>query len=163
LIRRRTKSCQPRFQTASFTRVVALAKGIEPLASRSRHFGCGRNSVGVSDRRAHEITIRSPAPIVSLQPRIQRSVAQLVISAPDRCNESRASENARPQFRNAGDEPNAVATRRPDPAPGLAQAPPVQAGRVERPAGVGRPGGGLFPWWSISAFAKIDPWFSLKA
>jgi hypothetical protein len=45
----------------------------------------------VSDRRAHEITIRSPAPIVSVQPRIHRSVAQLVRAVPTRGVTSRRS------------------------------------------------------------------------
>ena len=41
LIRRRTKSCRPRFQAASFTR-VALTKGIEQLLSTNRLFRFGQ-------------------------------------------------------------------------------------------------------------------------
>ena len=45
----------------------------------------------------------------------------------------------------ADDARGRAGARRPDRAPGLAQDPPVRAGRGERPAGVGRPGGGSLP------------------
>src|SRR5262245_43293433 len=46
-----------------------------------------------------------------------------------------------PQLRETGDEPNGAGTRRPDQTPGVAQGPPIRAGRHERPTAVGGPGG----------------------
>ena len=71
-----------------------------------------------------------------------REFKRPVVLPPNWHNWSRASQEFRAKYGDRGDTTSRATTRRLNPAPGLAQDPPVQAGRVERPAGVGRPGGG---------------------
>ena len=52
---------------------------------------------------------------------------------------------SRPRQGDADEARGSGGARRPDWPPGLAQDPPVRAGRGERPTGVGRPGGGALP------------------
>src|SRR5262249_60903306 len=52
---------------------------------------------------------------------------------------------SRPRQGEADEARGRGGARRPDWPPGLAQDPPVRAGRGERPTGVGRPGGGALP------------------
>src|SRR6202043_4224012 len=68
-----------------------------------------------------------------------------VVLVPKPYNSTRSSHNVRTKYGDTRDATSGGATRRPDPAPGLAQGHPVRAGRVERPVGVGRPGGGVLP------------------
>src|SRR5258708_25007551 len=71
-----------------------------------------------------------------------REFKRPVVLAPNPYNPTRASHNVRKKYWDTGDATSGAATRRRNRAPGLAQAPPARAGRVERPVGVGGPGGG---------------------